>query len=680
VWRFTTLPLLPDDRSNDLVFHNLQQDASGTIRIASSKGFFLLDPRRDTIRHVQLHDKGIPLELTGLYRIGPDRWVVGTETGLLRYAPGQEQILTPDQATTWSSYNTGTMVQTRAVWSAAIAERELVLVGALGYGHLALDPATGALIPKWSDYQDQANTTMLRSTQCDGEGWCWSATAGGVVRWRPVVPDEQLDGTVYNMHSPEPYRLPGNDAQALAMDEGTIWVALRDAGLARINAGQAQGYIPPAHMPHDALGVAVDRSGKVWSTTSNGLLRFDPATNGWLHVPVNDGREFRQLSKCLITLHDGRVAFCADGHLLIFDPTFFDALPELPSPVIAAMRNTWGPLRSGADGALELAYRNSAFDVMLTALQPTGAAPLTFLCRLDGEDRAQHGTDARAPLRYAGVPVGSHSLLVRVRDAYGREGPEVSMLTVNVIGPFWQQWWFFLLVLATGALGMYLVARFQRAQRAKLQGVRDRIARDLHDDIGSTLGSISFYSEALRRHLSGTNDGTSQEVAEKIGSSSREMIDRMSDIVWSVDPKNDDAGALIERLQAFAKDLLSAKNIALDFRADQGLNERKLSAEQRRNLFLICKEVLYNTVKYSDAGKVSITFVGGGQGLSITIADDGRGFDPMNTDSYNGNGLVNMLARAEAINAVFNVMSSPSQGTQVKLHLPTQQLVPRSGD
>jgi len=267
-----------------------------------------------------------------------------------------------------------------------------------------------------------------------------------------------------------------------------------------------------------------------------------------------------------------------------------------------------------------------------------------------------------------------------VRDEFGREGPERALLTVTVTGPFWQRWWFFVLVLGAGALGMYLVSRFRQKQRMKLQRVRDRIARDLHDDIGSTLGSISFYSEALKRKLGSSEDAMAQQVAEKIGSSSRDMIDQMSDIVWSVDPKNDDAGALITRLRAFASDLLAAKNIPLHFHADARLTDRKLTAEQRRNIFLICKEVLHNTVKYADARSVTITLKSTGRALELLIADDVKGFDPENTDSYNGNGLPNMRVRAEAIGAVFTVESSPGNGTRALITVPQHVLTPRSGD
>lgn len=680
VWRFDVLPLTHGDHAGDLVFHKIQQDEDGTIRISTSKGFILVDPVDRTSALVPLRHNGVPLEVTGLFRTAPDEWFVGTETGMFRYDPRGERILPEKETGKWDNYHAGVMFQTRTVFGTTIAGRERLILGALGYGHIALDPATGERLQPWSDHPDQEGTLMLRSTLKDAQGVCWSATEGGLVRWTPRDTGAAPEATMFNTRSAPGQRLPGDDAQALEIRDGATWVALRDAGLASITNGRATAHVPPSDLPDDALGLTVDRTGNVWCSTGNGSLRYSPQTTTWLHVPVNDGRDFRQLTKCIITLKDGRIALCADDHLLLFDPSAFQELPALPVPRLVGIRNSWGDLAMHADTTLELTFRNSAFDATLTALQPVGAQPLSFLYRLDSEaDSSWRSTEALTPVRYSGLPVGNHRLLVRVRDAYGRKGPVHALLAIRVVGPFYQRWWFFALVLAAGALGMYLVSRFRQKQHLRLQGVRDRIARDLHDDIGSTLGSISFYSEALRRKLNGNGDGMTQEVAERIGSSSREMIDRMSDIVWSVDPNKDDTDALIDRLQAFAKDLLSTKDIALRFSTDEALRARKLSAEQRRNLFLICKEALHNAVKYADARTVAID-IRHADGLSITIHDDGSGFDPKQAESYNGNGLVNMRARCKAIGAELDISSTPGQGSTVRLHLPARSLVPRSGD
>jgi signal transduction histidine kinase/ligand-binding sensor domain-containing protein len=680
VWRFTTTPLLSDNDPGDLVFQNIQQDFDGAVRISTSAGFVIVDARDLSERTVPLEFHGIQLEATGLFQVGTDTYYLGTETGLFRYDPRQERILTEGEAKGPARIEDSRMFQVRSVFQQRLGNRTLLMIGVLGSGQVGYDATTGAYLPDWDDFKQKTGTLMLNTMLRDSSGHFWSASRGGVVHWEPAATGISANAVYFNSTEEADRRLPGNDASSMVLHHDTVWVGMRDAGLAAIVDERAFAHVPPVHMPHDVLGVAVDHNDHVWCTTSNGLLRYDPRHDDWLHVQVNDGRRFRQLSKCVLALRDGRIAFCADNHLVTFDPKVFDALPELPEPTLVDVRNSWGTLPMSGDAGVEIPYRSSAFDASITALRTTGAMPLTFLYRLEGIDEEARVIGAHEPIRYAGVPVGTHRLIVRVRDAYGREGPGHVLLAVTVTGPFWQRWWFFVLVLAAGALSMYLFSRLRQKQRMKLQGVRDRIARDLHDDIGSTLGSISFYSEALKRKLGDTDDAMAQQVAERIGSSSRDMIDQMSDIVWSVDPKNDDAGALSTRLQAFASDLLAARNITLRFEADAALNERKLTAEQRRNLFVICKEVLHNAVKYADACTVIISLKSSGRALVVELEDDGKGFDPSNTDSYNGNGLPNMRVRAEAIGATFTIDSAPGKGTRARIVLPQNVLTPRSGD
>lgn len=681
VWRSDAIQLLSGGGTGDLVFHRLQQDADGTIRISTSAGFFLVQPRTLTVRRVALRNGSQPLEPTGLFEVAPGIHYIGTETGVLRYDPINERPLSPSPDEWFEQYYTDGMFQVRGIFMDTMADSARMVVAALGFGPLLLKP-TGIRgqegIPGFPGNGPSA--LMVRDEERDMHGSYWSATAYCLMRWQLPRSGQAPAFARWSGLPGAEYPIPGNDVTDVLLRHDTVWTSLRDAGLVRVVNGRTETFTAPPHIPHDALGVTIDGKGRAWYTTTNGLVRCDPKNGRWLHVPVNDGRRFKRLSGAILTLADGRIAVGADDHLLLFDPGVFDDLPPLPEPLLAKVSNTWGELPVDDHASIEVAYRSSAFDATITALRPVGPGQLRFLYRLEGIEAEPRVTTAREPLRYAGVPPGTHRLLVRVRDEFGREGPERALLMVTVTGPFWQRWWFFVLLLAAGALGMYLVSRLRQKQRMRLQGVRDRIARDLHDDIGSTLGSISFYSEALKRKLGDTDDAMAQQVAERIGSSSRDMIDQMSDIVWSVDPKNDDAGALSTRLQAFAGDLLAAKNIPLHFHTDAALNERKLSAEQRRNLFLICKEVLHNTVKYAEAREVTITLNGAGRALELTIEDDGKGFDPANTDSYNGNGLPNMRVRAEAIGAVFTIDSSPGNGTRARITVPQHVLTPRSGD
>jgi signal transduction histidine kinase len=205
---------------------------------------------------------------------------------------------------------------------------------------------------------------------------------------------------------------------------------------------------------------------------------------------------------------------------------------------------------------------------------------------------------------------------------------------------------------------------------------RLRISRELHDDIGSTLGSISIYSEVAKNRTA-KNQNTN-EVLSKIGHASRELIDKMSDIVWSLNSNNESFKQIQNRMIAFSALIFVQRNVLYDFFADEKLNELQFSSEQCRNIFLIFKEAIYNIVKYADCKNVHIRFTQEDGYLSMLIQDDGKGFDVHQvktnrtssaTEYLGGNGINNMEVRAEEINAKLSIHSTINQGTTVRLTL-----------
>jgi signal transduction histidine kinase len=154
----------------------------------------------------------------------------------------------------------------------------------------------------------------------------------------------------------------------------------------------------------------------------------------------------------------------------------------------------------------------------------------------------------------------------------------------------------------------------------------------------------------------------------KIGDNSREMVENMSDIVWSVNPKNDSARFLLDRMRVFADDLVASSGLQLRFDFDKDVEDVKLSMEQRKNIFLIFKETVYNSVKYSGGKNLLISMRKNGGKLVLVIKDDGKGFDVNNYKSKNGNGIQNMRLRAEEILSVYRIESS-EKGTQTTLDI-----------
>jgi signal transduction histidine kinase len=211
-------------------------------------------------------------------------------------------------------------------------------------------------------------------------------------------------------------------------------------------------------------------------------------------------------------------------------------------------------------------------------------------------------------------------------------------------------------------LSYFIYNNFRTASKLKLQNIRNKIASDLHDDVGSTLNSISVYSEVAKQKSPAV-----VEELEQIGDASRKIIEVMSDIVWTINPKNDTFENIISRMGTLAYNLLKAKNIEHTFQADEGLNETTLPLESRRNFYLIFKEALNNLVKYSQATRVSITLKNENGFIKLVVRDNGIGFDVAETSK--GNGLLNMKARAKEMKAQLNIESEKGNGTNVELIL-----------
>ena len=203
---------------------------------------------------------------------------------------------------------------------------------------------------------------------------------------------------------------------------------------------------------------------------------------------------------------------------------------------------------------------------------------------------------------------------------------------------------------------------YRTRHQLKLQTLRNKIARDLHDDVGSTLSSIAIFSQMAQEQSKEV-----QPLLATIEDSSRKMLDAMADIVWTINPENDQFEKIIQRMRSFAYELLGARNIDFEFTADEEAGKAKLSMEARKNLYLIFKEATNNMVKYAGADKAMFAIKEDKKYLTMLIRDNGKGFDI--NQSTLGNGLKNMKKRAEEIGASLTIDSAPGNGTSINLRM-----------
>lgn len=208
-------------------------------------------------------------------------------------------------------------------------------------------------------------------------------------------------------------------------------------------------------------------------------------------------------------------------------------------------------------------------------------------------------------------------------------------------------------------------------QKEEMFRERNRIASDLHDDIGAALSSIRIYSGAAQNQLNANLTETAKLI-ERINSSSSGMMERMSDIVWSINPKDDSFESIILRMKTFATELLASASISVLYDIDHSVSSAKASALLKRNLYLIFKESINNTVKYSGATKVKVSLKINNKQLILTIEDNGKGFEYSKIEK--GNGLINMNVRTQALHGHCEIISAIEEGTTIKISIPMTKI------
>ena len=207
------------------------------------------------------------------------------------------------------------------------------------------------------------------------------------------------------------------------------------------------------------------------------------------------------------------------------------------------------------------------------------------------------------------------------------------------------------LLIALFIIAIIIAGIVIRNRRIKqLQKMRNSIADDLHDDIGSALSSISIMNE-----LAKAKSPEALPLLASIGESTVTIQENMSDIVWAIKAENDRFENVLQRMNQFASEILDAKNIELDFTSDASLSASKLTMEQRKNFYLFFKEVINNAAKYADAKRVSVCIAQKDHYAEMNIRDDGKGFDT--SKIFNGNGMNTLKKRAAELNADFKITS-----------------------
>ena len=264
----------------------------------------------------------------------------------------------------------------------------------------------------------------------------------------------------------------------------------------------------------------------------------------------------------------------------------------------------------------------------------------------------------------------SEEYLLSIRE---KRGEDISHLKIIIESPIWLRWWFlpmmFFYALIIVGVFLYFLFQYRLRQQTRTQHIRDNIARDLHDDMGSYLSSISILSQNVEK-LTLTDPEKAKTSLQKIGETARQVMDTMDDIVWSINPMHDSMEQIMNRMKDFGNEIFFSQEVEMEFLASDSVKKINISLEKRRDFFLVFREALTNIQKYAQASKVSVQLLRNGNQITMLINDNGCGFDIDNlpkSRTMGGNGLKNMQARAEKLGGKLQIESKINIGTSIKL-------------
>ena len=400
-----------------------------------------------------------------------------------------------------------------------------------------------------------------------------------------------------------------------------------------------------------------------WIATRNGISRLDLATKTILSYGYENGILQNDFS-CIAQLPDGRLAAGNSSGLVYFDPDHIKATQQVKSPVITSV-NVYGsnlPVDfSSAGQPLSIDYDKNYFSLEYISLQYSNNQQIEYAYKLEGLDKDWINAGSRRFVSYSNLPGDHYVFRLKARLPGGNWVESKTLFPIWVSTPLFKKWWFIpLCALALLCLG-YVLFRYRVQQLLKVEKMRQSISSDLHDEVGASLSSISIFSEMAKQSLS--SEPKVESYLQRIGDRSRESIEKMSDIIWSINPDNDTMQQMLARMKTFVNETVDGKDITIHWLEDEAIKSLKLEMMQRKNFYLLFKEAFINAVKYSFAKNIRIELGARHNVVFLQVIDDGKGFCIETTRQ--GNGLKNMKQRALLLGGKTVVESDPGKGTSV---------------
>ncbi len=387
------------------------------------------------------------------------------------------------------------------------------------------------------------------------------------------------------------------------------------------------------------------KDGTLWFSTADGIVRADP-------LAIRSSGAKPQVHIDL---------FLADSK-----PVFRELVPMTRQTDTASNLGYYDPPRDSEIQAppFVVPAGTGRLEIHFTGISFTSPKNVQYRYRLKGYDSAWIPSGAQRIAAYTQVTPGRYEFEVQANTSDQNWNPGTATLAFVVEPTISQTWWFQVSAVIVVVSVLLALTYGPIHRRRQMERLRLQIARDLHDEVGSNLGSISLYSQ-LAEEKTGQRSAAADEFKE-INRTVQQTVQSLRDVIWFTNPKFDTLRGMLQQMEDTANRMLAGKSLSFD--TDCSSPDRILSLNFRRQVFLIFREILHNILKHSQADQVEITISLQRNNLILRVADSGVGFE--SGKETKGYGLNNIQTRAEELGGRIEVHPQPGQGTVIKLEVP----------
>lgn len=651
------------------------------IWIANEGGIDVFDPMTyRVVDHFLTNSQrsALPMHtlVKSLFKDSQGQIWIGTTQGVLRYRPQQKSF----ESFSFSS-DSGSLVATNYIRNLCSFD-SLTLLGATEDGLYLLDLSK----KMWQKAPVLAGTNVFSLYIEPATRQLWVGTYLNGFRIYQLPPVGQQG----------PWRLIRTGLTGFTVlniaddpDRKTVWIAT-DRGLGRYNrtTKRIKLYTEAHGLANSFIyGVLADANRNLWMSTNRGISRFDPASATFTNFGLTDGlQDYEFNGNAFLRASDGKLYFGGVNGFNYFRPTQYRSSLFNPKVHIYDLRVNEEPFKMeryvDETDEIDLTYKEDTFSLEFAALDFYSAGHNTYQYQLAGYDDWWVQAGQKNYVRYANIPPGDYTFLVKAANKDKHWSNYVRRLRIHVHPPFWLTVPFIIVMIMVIGAVVYSIIRsrmnnLRRLQAERLQlaydiqeQVKKEIARDLHDEIGTRLATLKLYTSQMVQHLQGEGSSDVTGIKSNMFGLINDTISDIRNLLRKLDPRTLEQYGYV----AAVEELFGRINAVEAVQAHLTLNHapEQLSGRPALMLYRITQELLNNSLKHASPDQITLLIQGRENGLSLEYWDNGAGFDYERCQR--GLGIGNIESRVAMLHGKISWDTQPGRGTHVFIEVPLRDM------